>query len=674
MWVTLSQIKLPYWGSKATCFYCFMIKIRNDFNGFADRYSNYLGKQELEIEIEIVDINNPKAQTCDINNTPFACNPIIRNNGVYIIVFNQEIIDKLELTCLESDACLLHEIGHFINNGNAEGINLEILCDKVAVEVNLSSSMLSAMYKMQNQLGINLQERIDALCSSWRIYRPEWTCGRYNDTKRVAIMYNLITGFSFYFDDFSAIVVGEILKARKNGGIDIRDIETATGICIESLSSFFHSLLQYGLLANAIPTKEEIHNYRLSVSEAKKANQSWVDKSTKEKLPMEVTNAEQAYFSAVEDGKTICSCMFELTYRCSEMCIHCYNPGATRNNTETSHRADHIELALDDYKRIIDDMYDNGLVKVCLSGGDPFSKDFVWDLIDYLYNKGVAVDVYTNGQRIVEEVIRLAGYYPRLVGVSLYSGIAEDHDTITRMPGSWERSMLVIKQLSELAIPMNLKCCVMQPNLHSYYMVADIAKQYGAIPQYEINITESNDGDICAKQLRLTEEQLQVVLRDNNLALYVGKEAPNYGGKKRDPSSCSCGAGGTGFCMSPNGDLRACVAFTQIYGNLAEQSISEIFSKSTVLKEWRSAVIADYTECGRYDYCDYCNLCAGVNYTEHKDFHKPAETNCYMAKCRFNLAKKLMVEDDPLTRKQLIERLQSLTITKTVLKRLYKNG
>ena len=85
MWVTLSQIKLPYWGSKATCFYCFMIKFRNDFNGFADRYSNYLGKQELEIEIEIVDINNPKAQTCDINNTPFACNPIIRNNGVYII-------------------------------------------------------------------------------------------------------------------------------------------------------------------------------------------------------------------------------------------------------------------------------------------------------------------------------------------------------------------------------------------------------------------------------------------------------------------------------------------------------------------------------------------------------------------------------------------------------------
>ena len=107
----------------------------------------------------------------------------------------------------------------------------------------------------------------------------------------------------------------------------------------------------------------------------------------------------------------------------------------------------------------------------------------------------------------------------------------------------------------------------------------DIAKEYGAIPQFEINITESNDGDICAKQLRLTEEQLQVVLRDNNLALYVGKEAPNYGGMKRDLSLCSCGAGGTGFCMSPKGDLRACVAFPQTFGNLREQTVEEILTK-----------------------------------------------------------------------------------------------
>lgn len=503
-------------------------------------------------------------------------------------------------------------------------------------------------------------------------YRPEWTCGRFNENKKAAIMYNLITGFSYYFDEYSAVVIGEILKVEKNECFNIFDIESNTGISKDSLSPFFDTLIQCGLLTDAKPTTDGIKKYRKAVLETKKNNQSWVDKSTKEKLPMEISNAEQAYFNAVEDGKTICSCMFELTYRCSEMCIHCYNPGATRNNAEVSHRADHKELAIEEYKRIIDDMYDNGLVKVCLSGGDPFSKEFAWDLLDYLYLKGIAVDVYTNGQRIVKEVKRLADYYPRLVGVSIYSGIAEDHDAITRIPGSWDRSMQVVRQLSELAVPMNLKCCVMQPNLHSYYLVTDIAKKYGAIPQYEINITESNDGDICAKQLRLTEEQLQVVLRDRNLSLYVGKDVPNYGSMKRDLSSCSCGAGGTGFCMSPNGDLRACAAFTEVYGNLLEQSVSEIISGSATLKEWRNAKIADFDECGRHEYCDFCNLCAGTNYSEHGDYHKPAETNCYMAKCRYNLAHELMELDSFMTREQFIAELNNLPIKQVKLRRMYR--
>lgn len=501
-------------------------------------------------------------------------------------------------------------------------------------------------------------------------FRPIWTCGRYNAEKHVAIMYNLIAGYSFFFESYSADVIQHVLSAGRNGIVNLEQIATTTGIALESLDNFAQTLLNNGLLVDHIPNQEEIQNYRTNIARAK-CQTSWVDKPTAEKLPMATTNAEQSYYDKVDDGHTICSCMFELTYRCSEKCIHCYNPGATRNDQEISHRGDLQELTLEDYKRIIDEMYDLGLVKVCLTGGDPFSKEFIWELIDYLYQKEIAFDIFTNGQRLTKDVQRLADYYPRLVGVSIYSGIAEDHDAITRISGSWNRSMQVVKELSALAIPMNLKCCVMQPNLHSYYLVADLAKRYGAQPQYEINITESNDGDVCAKQLRLTEEQLQVVLRDNNLALYVGPEAPNYGGQKRDPNFCSCGAGGTGFCMSPNGDLKGCPAFTLVYGNTMKQPLLNILANSKSLEEWREAVVKDFTECGKYEYCDYCNLCAGVNYTEHGDFRKPAETNCYMAKCRYNLAQKLMKENKPMNREQFVKALQKLSKTKVVLQRQY---
>jgi MoaA/NifB/PqqE/SkfB family radical SAM enzyme len=502
-------------------------------------------------------------------------------------------------------------------------------------------------------------------------YRPIWTCGRYNAEKHVALMYNLLAGYSYFFESYSADVIGQVLDVPRSGEVDVKRIASTTGIAEESIEAFFDTLINAGLLTNFVPIAGDIKKMRSQLAEAKRVASITTEKTTKEKLPFDTSSAEQDYYNAVDDGKTVTSVMFELTYNCSEQCIHCYNPGATRNDSEVSHRSDRDELDLNDYKRIIDDLCEHGLVKVCLSGGDPFSKPIVWDIIDYLYQKEIAFDVFTNGQRIVDKVERLANYFPRLVGVSIYSGIAEDHDAITRVKGSWERSMKVVEQLSDLAIPMNLKCCIMQPNLHSYYLVADIAKQYGAEPQFEININDSIDGDLCSRQLRLTEEQFQVVLRDDNIPYYVGPEAPGFGGQPRPLDVNGCGAGHTTFCITPDGNFQPCCAFPMPFGNLKSHSVKEILTESRLLKEWRTATLQQYEECGKRDYCAYCNLCAGNNYVEHRDFRKPAENNCTMAKIRCDMAHQMMQGYDSLHGQDFVTALKALPKDKVDLRRMY---
>lgn len=503
-----------------------------------------------------------------------------------------------------------------------------------------------------------------------RYFRPEWTCGRYNAGKHVALMYNLIAGYSYFFESYSADVVGQVLSVKRNKEISVADVAQSTGIAEDSIEPFFQQFVELGLLVHVIPTKEDILRYRQQMADMKRRVQQ-VEKTTKEKLPFDASSAEQDYYNAVDDGMTVTSVMFELTYNCSEQCIHCYNPGATRNDNEISHRADREELDLDDYKRIIDDLCEHGLVKVCLSGGDPFSKPIVWDIIDYLYQKEIAFDVFTNGQRIVDKVERLANYFPRLVGVSIYSGIAEDHDAITRVKGSWERSMKVVEQLSDLAIPMNLKCCIMQPNLHSYYLVADIAKKLGAEPEYEININDSIDGDRCARQLRLTEEQLHVVLRDDNIGYYIGPEAPNYGGEPRPMDVNGCGAGRTTFSITPDGKIQPCCAFPMPFGNLKKQTWERIADGNRLLQDWRNATLQVYKECGKHDYCAYCNLCAGTNYVEHHDYREPSENNCMMAKIRCNMAHKMMQGQDFLQGQDFVTALKALPKNKMDLRRIY---
>ena len=488
-------------------------------------------------------------------------------------------------------------------------------------------------------------------------YRPIWTCGRYNKKVQAAIYYNLIAGMSYFFESYSAMVIGEILTVPRNGKVELDVIAKKLNIAMESLVPFFQQLEQMGIVSSILPTDETIADYRRRVSQYN-CHQQTLERTTQEKLPYAISNAEQLYTDKVGG---ITSVMLELTYRCSEKCIHCYNEGATRNEEEVSTRGEREELTLADYKRIIDELYDQGLIKVCLTGGDPFSKSFSWELIDYLFNKGIAFDVFTNGQGIVSNAERLANYFPRLVGISIYSGIAEVHDYITRIKGSWERSMKVVKELSGLGVPMNLKCCVMRPNVKSYYMVADIAKKFGAVPQFEISLTNSIEGDKCvSKYLRMTPEQFEIVLRDDNIPLYVGKEAPNYGGQSKLMNQNPCGAGYNSLCITPEGNVIPCCSFHTLFGNVKTDRIIDIVNNSKEIIYWRKLTLNNYEECGKHDYCAYCNLCPGNNYIEHGTPLKAAEVNCYVAKTRFELAQKMMQGYDPLKGKTLRERLADL--------------
>ena len=486
-------------------------------------------------------------------------------------------------------------------------------------------------------------------------YRPEWTCGRYNADAEVAIYYNLLEGMSYLFEDYSALVVAQLLALPRNGSITIEQVAKITDIAIESIIPFFEELQKVGLITDFEPTKESITIYRKRLRQFKQ-NQSQLIAEKIQKQPLDVSSAEMMY---TEKAGGITSVMFELTYNCSERCIHCYNIGATRNDNEISHRGDLEELTLDDYKRIIDQLYEKGLIKVCLSGGDPFSKPFAWEIIDYLYYKGIATDIYTNGQRIVNDVDNLANYYPRLVGVSIYSGFADTHDKITRTRGSWSRSVAVLDHLSELAVPIVIKCCVMRPNVCNYYTVLDLAHKYGTIVQYEVNVSDSIEGDKCVSEmLRLTSEMLDVVLQDENTPMYVGEKARNYGSFPIRKDLNACGAGKNSFCITPNGELIPCCALHLPFGNLKAQAINNLLNGNKGLEDWQNLTLEQYEECGDHDYCRFCNLCPGHNYSENNMVTKAGENNCFMARCRFNLAEKLKKGQPSLSKDELINSLK----------------
>lgn len=501
-----------------------------------------------------------------------------------------------------------------------------------------------------------------------KIYRPEWTCGRYDKGHKVAIYYNLIEGMAYFFEDDSAYVIGEILNVDRNGLVDIQSISEKTGVEIEDLTAFSNLLMNYGLLVSVIPEEDNIREYRNNVFLSKQDHVKQVSSEFQDQSVINTTDAERLY---MERADGITSVMLELTYRCSEKCIHCYNPGATRNEKEVNERGNRKELDLNDYKRIIDELYEQGLMKVCLSGGDPFSKSIVWEILDYLYKKGIAIDIFTNGISVYKDVDRLARYYPRTIGISLYSNIPSVHDNITKVKGSYEKTIKFIQECSKYGMSMFLKCCIMRPNVKSYYTVKEVAYKYGALPQFDINITDSVEGDTCAStNLRLTHEMLEIVFRDKDVPYFIGKALDEADAQSTlDLNGKMCNAGFTTICITPEGNIQPCCAFPMMLGNLKNSSIKQELRDNTVLNWWKEKTLSDCTDCHKHPYCFFCQMCVGNNFIAHGTPLKPSENNCSIAKERYNLALKMKDGYDPLQGKDLKERLNELDV---ILPPLYR--
>ena len=129
--------------------------------------------------------------------------------------------------------------------------------------------------------------------------RPIWTCGRYNAEKHVALMYNLLAGYSYFFESYSADVIGQVLAVPRNGEVDVKRIASATGIAEESIEAFFDTLIKSGLLTNFVPTEDDIKKMRSQLAEAKRVASITTKKTTKEKLPFDTSSAEPARCWAV---------------------------------------------------------------------------------------------------------------------------------------------------------------------------------------------------------------------------------------------------------------------------------------------------------------------------------------------------------------------------------------
>ena len=163
---------------------------------------------------------------------------------------------------------------------------------------------------------------------------------------------------------------------------------------------------------------------------------------------------EPHYISELYGKPVIGFVWIEITTFCNLKCLHCYN--------EAESSCGQV-MPYEDFCRVIDELVAFGVRKVQLIGGEPLTLgDRLTEYLDYLAGKFDYVEIFTNGTLMTDGLISYIKEHGIRVALSLYSYSPDEHDKVTRVPGSWARTNETIRRLRENGIPYAVKNVLMK--------------------------------------------------------------------------------------------------------------------------------------------------------------------------------------------------------------------
>lgn len=298
------------------------------------------------------------------------------------------------------------------------------------------------------------------------------------------------------------------------------------------------------------------------------------------------------YFSS---KKQLNSVTIEVTYKCNEKCKHCYvdNKGKT-------------ELSLVEIKKILDELAELDAFSLVFTGGEFFLRDDAFEILEYAYAKHFVFEIFTNGTLIAgNDYIRLKRVWPKCIHFSLYSHIPEKHDAITRVNGSYKKTLDSIKACSTIGIPVNIKCPVFAETINDVEEIIKLANSLRVSIELGDNITPRINGDTSPTDLAVDDERGQYLLEVKK-RWFMLSEAE----ETDSTSEKLCGAGDKSISINPYGDVFPCSMLQISLGSIREQSIKSIWEHSETLGWWRKNnnryLRIGCEECDLQDKCIYC--------------------------------------------------------------------
>ena len=151
-----------------------------------------------------------------------------------------------------------------------------------------------------------------------------------------------------------------------------------------------------------------------------------------------------------EDGSSNSLWLLSLriTHRCNHRCAICAQWGKSGYNARDDTPKVTGEVDFETYKKVIDEVA-HKKVHVYITGGEPFLYDSLVPLVNYIKQKGLTIQIVTNGVGLEKNAQTIVENGWDMICVS-FDGPKEIHDKCRGVPGAFDAAVKGISAIQEM--------------------------------------------------------------------------------------------------------------------------------------------------------------------------------------------------------------------------------
>ena len=302
---------------------------------------------------------------------------------------------------------------------------------------------------------------------------------------------------------------------------------------------------------------------------------------------------------------------WDINNECNLNCKHC----------RVSEKNDNEKLSLKEAKSLLAECWYNGITMLNLSGGEPFLRDDIFEILDYA-EKFEDIVITTNGTLLNEEKCKKLSTYKNIkLSISL-DGLEETHDKFRRKKGAFKKVIDILPVLNKNNIKYAIKYTLSKETAKDAIELLNLVAKMGA---NEFNVRRVIVAGNANKDMVLSNDEYKNIIRElirncrklnvkfrtgDPLLIPIFSEIWGIDIKNDDLSKiyAGCQAGDEIIYIDYKGNVGACSYIPKFADNIKDKPLDEILKNNKLfidLREYKNKLE------GKCNKCTYKMICGG---------------------------------------------------------------